>query len=290
MPPPPRARDGRGSRRQRSRRSPRRGCRASAAAGRDRDDRGDAARSRGHDDDPVGEEDRLGDAVGDDHDRRRRPLPQLQQLEIEPLAGQRVEGAERLVEEQHLRLEREGPGDRRALAHPAGELARSGARRLARARRDRAAAASRSAWRARGQPASSRGYVTLPATDRHGRRRGSWKTSPTRGSGPTIGSSSRLTAPRSGRSSPAATRRNVLLPQPFGPIRATISPRSTVRLERRRAPGRRRRRGPENVPRRRSRRAGRPVRHRRAPTAAARPPTIGEIAGGAGRRQSKAAS
>ena len=38
--------------------------------GVDRDDRGDAARPRRHHDDAVGEEDRLGDAVGDDHDRR----------------------------------------------------------------------------------------------------------------------------------------------------------------------------------------------------------------------------
>ena len=38
----------------------------------------------------------------------------------------------------------------------------------------------------------------LSATDRHGSRRGSWKTSPTRGSGPSIGRSSSVTAPRSG--------------------------------------------------------------------------------------------
>ena len=51
------------------------------------------------------------------------PLPEPQQLEVEPLAGQRVERAERLVEQQHLGLERERPGERDALAHPARQLA-----------------------------------------------------------------------------------------------------------------------------------------------------------------------
>ena len=45
-----------------------------------------------------------------------------EQLEVEALAGQRVERAERLVEEQHLRLERERPGERDPLAHPARQL------------------------------------------------------------------------------------------------------------------------------------------------------------------------
>ena len=52
--------------------------------------------------------------------------PEPQQLEVEPLAGQGVERAERLVEQQHPRLEGEGPGDRRPLAHPARQLDGSG--------------------------------------------------------------------------------------------------------------------------------------------------------------------
>ena len=68
-----------------------------------------------HHDDPIGDEDRLGDAVRDQQDRRRGALPEPQQLQVEPLAAQRIERAERLVEEQHLGLEREGAGERDPL-------------------------------------------------------------------------------------------------------------------------------------------------------------------------------
>ena len=85
-------------------------------------------------------------------------LPEPQQLEVEAFAGQRIERAERLVEQEHLGLERERPGERDALARPAGELGRAGdqrrRRRGGRARPARAAARSR---RSGGQPASSSG-------------------------------------------------------------------------------------------------------------------------------------
>ena len=51
-----------------------------------------------------------------------------EQLEVEALAGQRVERAERLVEEEHLGLEGQRPGERGPLAHPAGQLGRAGPR------------------------------------------------------------------------------------------------------------------------------------------------------------------
>ena len=47
------------------------------------------------------------------HDGRRRALPEAQELEVEALAGQRIERAERLVEQEHLGLERERPGEAR---------------------------------------------------------------------------------------------------------------------------------------------------------------------------------
>ena len=81
-----------------------------------------ASGPRRHHDDPVGDEDRLGDAVRDQQDRRRRAFPEPQQLQVEPLAAQRVEGAERLVEQQHLGLERERAGEGDPLARPAGQL------------------------------------------------------------------------------------------------------------------------------------------------------------------------
>ena len=70
----------------------------------------------------------------------RGPLPEAQQLEVEALAGQRVEGAERLVEQQHLGLEGEGPGQgdplarSRRTAPPAGWRATPGSRATSSAR------------------------------------------------------------------------------------------------------------------------------------------------------------
>ena len=58
-----------------------------------------------------------------DEQRRARPLgPDALQLEVEALAGHLVERAERLVEQQHLRLDHERPGDGDPLAHAAREL------------------------------------------------------------------------------------------------------------------------------------------------------------------------
>ncbi len=53
-------------------------------------------------------------------------LPEPQQLEVEAFAAQRIERAERLVEQQHLGLERERPGEGHALAGAAGQLGRAG--------------------------------------------------------------------------------------------------------------------------------------------------------------------
>ena len=90
----------------------------------DVDDLRDPARPRGHDDDPRRQEDRLGDAVGHEHDGRPGPSPDAHQLGVHPLAGHLVEGAERLVHEQQLRIERQRPGDRDALLHAARQLPR----------------------------------------------------------------------------------------------------------------------------------------------------------------------
>ncbi len=78
-------------------------------------------------------------------------------------------------------------------------------------------------------PATSSGKATLVSAVRHGRRRGSWKTSPTRGSGPSTGRPSTSTLPSAAGSSPAMTRSRVLLPQPLGPTRATTDRRSISR-------------------------------------------------------------
>ena len=52
------------------------------------------------------------------------PLPDLEQQLLHQHAGLRVEAAERLVHQQHLRLHDEHARDPDALAHAAGELRR----------------------------------------------------------------------------------------------------------------------------------------------------------------------
>ena len=88
----------------------------------------------------------------------RGPLPEAQQLEVEALAGQRVERAERLVEQQHLGLEGERAGERDALARAARQLGRAIGRH-ARVERDEVGELPRAARARRSgdQPASSSG-------------------------------------------------------------------------------------------------------------------------------------
>ena len=94
----------------------------------DRDVGDDAPGSWGQDDDPIGDQDRLGDAVGDHDDGRCRALPESQQLEVEAFAAERIERAERFIEQEHRGLERQGTGERHTLGGPAGQLGRAGVR------------------------------------------------------------------------------------------------------------------------------------------------------------------
>ena len=86
------------------------------------DDVDDAAGPRRHHHHPVGEEDRLGDRVGDEHDGGAGLAADPDQLVLHPLAGHLVERAERLVHQQQPRPLGQRPGDRDALLHAAGEL------------------------------------------------------------------------------------------------------------------------------------------------------------------------
>src|SRR5687767_13054727 len=58
---------------------------------RNLDDVGDPARSRRHDEDAVGEQDRLGDVVSDQHRCRVDPRVDLEQLEIQALARELID-------------------------------------------------------------------------------------------------------------------------------------------------------------------------------------------------------
>ena len=123
----------------------------------DRDLRRDPARSRRHDDDAVGDEHRLGDAVGDHDDRGRGAVPEPQELEVEAFAGHRIERAERLVEEQDLGGKRQRPGERDALACAAGQLGWAG-RDRGRIQSDQVDQLGQSSGPTiRGQPSSSSG-------------------------------------------------------------------------------------------------------------------------------------
>ncbi len=77
-----------------------------------------------HHGDPVAHRQRLLLVVRDEDERDPELGLQGLQLDLQVLAQARVERAERLVEEQHLRRQDEGPRERHPLLLPAGELAR----------------------------------------------------------------------------------------------------------------------------------------------------------------------
>jgi hypothetical protein len=64
--------------------------------------------------------------VRDEQGGGRRALVDLQQLQVQPLAGDLVDGGERLVEQQDVDADHQQPRERDALLHAAGEMARVG--------------------------------------------------------------------------------------------------------------------------------------------------------------------
>ncbi len=72
----------------------------------------------------VAEPDRLLDVVGDEQHRLVQLGLEAEQLLLQPGADHRVDGAERLVHQQHRRVGGQGPRDTHALLLPAGELER----------------------------------------------------------------------------------------------------------------------------------------------------------------------
>ena len=189
----------------------------------DVDDAFDAAGARGHDDDAVAHVDRLVDVVGDEQHRRAARFPEAQHLVLHAHAREGVERAERLVEQQHLRVIDQRAGERDALGHAAGEMVRVGvgegfqadeahelvdlvALLAQHAARDQA----RLDVAADGEPGEQVGVLEDQAAlgaragDRLGRRPRARR--------------------QSGASSPAIRRSSVDLPQPLGPTSDTSSP------------------------------------------------------------------
>ena len=75
-----------------------------------------------HHGDPVADPHGLLDVVGDEDDRLADGLLQAQELRLQPLADDGVDGGERLVHQQHRRIRGQRAGDAGPLALPAGQL------------------------------------------------------------------------------------------------------------------------------------------------------------------------
>src|SRR5688572_23916115 len=84
----------------------------------------DASGARRHHHHAVCEEHGFRDRVRHEHDGLGLALPDAQELERHLLARERIERAEGLVHEEHLRVVDQRPADGDALLHAAGELAR----------------------------------------------------------------------------------------------------------------------------------------------------------------------
>ena len=184
-----------------------------------------------HHDDAVGELQRLLLIVGDEDRGQAHAIVQIAQPAAQILADLGVERAERLVEQQDARLDRERAGQRDALALAAGKL-----RRIALAEPAELdeieqfldAARDLGLGRARSRRLRTvRPKATLSATVMWRNSAYCWKTKPTPRSvtGWSVTSSpSNATVPASGNSSPAMIRSSVVLPEPEGPSSARNSP------------------------------------------------------------------
>ena len=74
---------------------------------------------------PVGQQTRLFEVVGHENDRDRQRAPQLDELAQQLAAGDLIDGRKRLVQQQHLRIARQGAGDRHALLLAARQFGRA---------------------------------------------------------------------------------------------------------------------------------------------------------------------
>ena len=175
-----------------------------------------------HHDHPGREEDGLGDRVGDEQAGEGVEQEQARHLLVQPPAGDLVERAEGLVEQEQLGLRGQRPGDGRPHAHAARHWRRAVVGEPA------------SPTRARSRPGPGVG-VAAPAPSQLGpgapRCRGLCATAAAWGPGTRSRrrSPSVDTVPVVGTSKPARRRSSVDLPHPDGPTRATNSPRRRSR-------------------------------------------------------------
>ena len=126
------------------------------------------ARARRQHVDPARQEHRLLHVVGDHEDGGAGVAPHLEHELLHRRPGLGVEGAERLVEEQHRRLGGQGPGDRHPLLHPARQLPGQRAGEVGQAHDVQVLGRPGRAISASARPFSSRPKATFSATVRHG--------------------------------------------------------------------------------------------------------------------------
>ena len=160
----------------------------------------------------VGEQDRLLDVVGDEHDRARLARERRREPGLHLRAGDRVERAERLVEAQQ-RLARRAACAGTPRAGACRRRARAGGRA-----RSRPARARRTA-----RPPAPRAGARESPRDAQ-RERGVVERAQPRQQQVALGHQHRgraLDPPSSGRCSPQISSSSVLLPQPLGPTTAT---------------------------------------------------------------------
>ncbi len=68
--------------------------------------------------DAVGEHECFIDVVGDEEDRGRLDAVDVEQEVLHGEPGERIQGSERLIEDEHAGVAGECPGQRSALRHP----------------------------------------------------------------------------------------------------------------------------------------------------------------------------
>ena len=77
-----------------------------------------------HHPDPIAQDERLDHVMGNEQHGAPARAPDTRELVLHLAAGLRVQGGERLVHEQHVRLGRQNPRDLDPLFHAAGQFAR----------------------------------------------------------------------------------------------------------------------------------------------------------------------
>ena len=180
-----------------------------------------------HDGDPLPEGHRLDLVVGDVERGDAEPVVELRQRGAHPDPELRVEVRERLVHQERLRLPRDRPAHRDALALASGELRRPPVEQLAEPEQlgHLVHSALDLLLRAYGEPSGrSRGSGGRSCA---GRARRSGRPSRCRGVSAARSVTSRPPIemlPSVASSSPATMRRSVDLPQPDGPTRTMNSP------------------------------------------------------------------